>query len=59
MSMPMVVQNCLQPTPLTTCAEPSRTWQRMHAQARKKKNPIAKAMKIIFLLFANLCNSSY
>ncbi len=50
MPMSTVVENYLQPTPPTTCVEPSRTWQRMYAQARKKKIPIAKTMKNIVLL---------
>ncbi len=38
MPMSTFVKNCLQPTPPTTCAKPTRTWQEMHAQVRKKKN---------------------
>ncbi len=50
MPMSTIVENYLQPTPPTTCVEPSRTWQRMRAQARKKKKPIVKTMKNIALL---------
>jgi hypothetical protein len=35
MSMPMVVENYLQPTTPTTCGKPSRTRQRMCAQAKE------------------------
>jgi hypothetical protein len=38
MPMSTIVKNYLQPTLLTTCAELTRTWQEMHAQAKKKKN---------------------
>ncbi len=50
MPMSTIVRNCLQLTPPTTCAEPSRTGQRMCAQASKKKTLIVNTMKSIVLL---------
>jgi hypothetical protein len=47
MPMSSVVENCLQPTPPTTCVGPSRLRQKMHAQARKKGTPTSRRMKSI------------
>jgi hypothetical protein len=47
MPMSTFVENCLQPTPSTTCARPSRIRQKMHAQIRKKKIPTSRGMKSI------------
>jgi len=46
-AMLTIVENCLYPTPPTTCVRPSRLKQKMCAQARKKKIPTPKGMKSI------------